>query len=62
MAMHVETAQLLVYQTAGTLDRHAPCAIMNDSITKYYGSDVTMRVKTNAVSCWAGWLFQETFC
>jgi len=55
MATQVEAARALVYQTAARIDEHVEDVEKVSAITKYYASDVAMKVTTDAVQILGGY-------
>jgi len=55
MATQVEAARALVYQTAAHIDVHLEDIEKLSAITKYYASDVAMKVTTDAVQILGGY-------
>ena len=61
MATQVEAARALVYQTAAHLDARLEDIEKLSAITKYYASDVAMKVTTDAVQILGGYGYMKDY-
>ena len=63
MAMKIEAARALTYQTAAMYDsgRHGTDLITKSSMTKCFASDICMEVTTNAVQLFGGYGYMKDY-
>jgi alkylation response protein AidB-like acyl-CoA dehydrogenase len=60
MATEIEAAELLIFEAADLKDRHQPVTKVS-AMAKYYASEVSVRVSTEAVQIFGGYGYTKEF-